>query len=487
MDPQSILPKPVIWSLDAADACGLSGLPLDMRICQNLGVHPCTVALAQLTGPGNNQQLRLADEDYINAALESLARAFPPSLIKLGLLPSAGVVHLVADMLEDYQGRVIYDPVFTLGGGLFQLDRKLWELIRRRILPRVDVFTPTCKQLASVSGGPVDQYEDIEAATEQLLMHGVGSLLVKAGQLVGDPRYREDYHHGTEGRFWLRSPGVAGKPMPQGGRITSMALGAALAHGLELHDALVIAECCRNQGQRLQNRVGKEQVTIGDIGWPDKLDDLPKLIAGNPERWHKTRPIVERVDGLGLYPVVVNVDTIEALLASGVRSIQLRLPAMDETLLRREVQRAVKLCTPFGARLFISDHWQLALLYGAHGVHLEQADLPRANLKAIVDGGLHIGLSVSNWGDLAEALAIRPGYLSIEYEGSQAGFTRRLAHWVELLGNQFSLTVRGDIEPAMLETLLATGIRSIAPVNANTETISRLAQSFPGPAQQRAG
>lgn len=490
MDPVTLPPKPVIWTLDASDACGLTSAQLDTQVSFSLGVHCCTLTTARLASTGKEHKaFAPVPLEHLEAELNCLAVSMPPAVIKLGLLPNAEVVHLVADVLEDFNGYVVYEPVFTLAGGLFQLDRKVWELIRRRLLPQVDIFLPSCKQLASLTGAPVDQYEDIEKASEQFLHYGVKSLLIKAGQLVGDPRFRDDFFYGKGGRFWLRNQGVSGKPAIASGAVMAAAIAASLAHGLDIEDALVIAESCRNQCQRQPLHTDKGTPLVGSVGWPDVLEDMPLLITDNPERWSRARLSVEKVEGLGMYPVVGSSAAVEHYLSMGVRTLQLRLPALAEPDLKQEVQRSVKLCSRYGARLFVAGHWQLALLYGAFGVHLEQADIGQANMKAISDGGLQLGLGVANWSDLAEALAISPGYIAIEFNGELEGFTHRLQHWVELLAGRFSLTVQGEFDAQSLPAILSTGVGSASPLNDVSEgrvPLDNLLEAFGEPSLRSA-
>ena len=45
--------------------------------------------------------------------------------------------------------------------------------------------------------------------------------------------------------------------------------------------------------------------------------------------------------------------------------------------------RANQLCRQFQCRLFVNDHWQLAIEAGCYGVHLGQEDIQQADLAQI--------------------------------------------------------------------------------------------------------
>ncbi len=119
---------------------------------------------------------------------------------------------------------------------------------------------------------------------------------------------------------------------------------------------------------------------------------------------------------IGFYPVVPDAAWVQRLLGWGVRTVQLRIKASDHTPaeIARQVQAAVAAgrAVP-GAQVFINDHWQLALAAGAYGVHLGQEDLDSADLTALRQGGVRLGLSTHTPAELARAKAVQPSYLAI--------------------------------------------------------------------------
>ncbi len=119
---------------------------------------------------------------------------------------------------------------------------------------------------------------------------------------------------------------------------------------------------------------------------------------------------------IGFYPVVPTADWVQRLLGWGVRTIQLRIKAADHSPaeIALQVRTAVEAgrAVP-GAQVFINDHWQLALAAGAYGVHLGQEDLDTADIEALRQAGLRLGLSTHTPAELARAHAVLPSYLAI--------------------------------------------------------------------------
>lgn len=179
---------------------------------------------------------------------------------------------------------------------------------------------------------------------------------------------------------------------------------------------------------------------------------------------------------LGLYPVVDSVEWIERLLAAGVRTIQLRIKDRRDEDVEADVIAAVRLGERYQARLFINDYWRLAIKHRAYGVHLGQEDLDIANLDAIRDAGLRLGLSTHDNMEMDRALAARPSYIALghvfptqtkQMPSSPQGLAQLAAH-VKTLGDYPTVAI-GGISIDRVPAVLATGVGSVAVVSAITK------------------
>ncbi len=181
---------------------------------------------------------------------------------------------------------------------------------------------------------------------------------------------------------------------------------------------------------------------------------------------------------IGFYPVVPNAAWVERLLGWGVRTIQLRIKAADHTPaeIASQVGAAVAAgrAVP-GAQVFINDHWRLALAAGAYGVHLGQEDLDIADIAALREAGLRLGLSTHTPQELTRARAVQPSYLAIgpiypttlkvmPYE--PVGLAR-LKAWAALAA-PYPVVAIGGISLERLPGVLACGVQGVAVVSAVT-------------------
>lgn len=114
-----------------------------------------------------------------------------------------------------------------------------------------------------------------------------------------------------------------------------------------------------------------------------------------------------------VYPVVANAAQVESLVDAGARLIQLRIKQEDGAALRDEVARALACCRRHDACLVINDHWRLAIELAADWLHLGQEDLQTADVAAIRQAGLRLGVSTHSDDELSRALSVSPDYVAL--------------------------------------------------------------------------
>ncbi|MBD2811673.1 thiamine phosphate synthase [Xenorhabdus sp. Vera] len=191
---------------------------------------------------------------------------------------------------------------------------------------------------------------------------------------------------------------------------------------------------------------------------------------------HLSVPFAPTAQRLGLYPVVDSLIWIERLLKAGVRTLQLRIKDQPEKQVEKDIQTAITLGRHYNARLFINDYWRLAIKHQAYGVHLGQEDLDIADLNAIRQVGLRLGISTHDQQELARAKALRPSYIALghifptttkEMLSSPQGLDA-LKHQVEITPEYPTVAI-GGISLERVPDVVATGVGGVALVSAITK------------------
>lgn len=123
----------------------------------------------------------------------------------------------------------------------------------------------------------------------------------------------------------------------------------------------------------------------------------------------------------GLYPIV-DLDTLakrnlapltfaQAVLTARPPLLQLRAKQQAPRDVLELLARLKPLCEASGTLLFANDRPDLALLAGAHGVHVGQDDVPLEAVRQL-PGKLRVGVSTHDLRQLEAALALRPDYVA---------------------------------------------------------------------------
>ncbi len=93
------------------------------------------------------------------------------------------------------------------------------------------------------------------------------------------------------------------------------------------------------------------------------------------------------------------VERVGAAARAGVHLIQIRQPQIEGRALSRLVERSVRAAEGTAARILVNDRADVALVAGAHGVHLRTGSMQAARVRAIAPRGFVIGRSVHSAGE----------------------------------------------------------------------------------------
>jgi len=310
--------------------------------------------------------------------------------------------------LTETEAPVVCDPVLLSTSGDPLLTQDAEQYLVRQLFPRACVITPNLREAQYLSGINIVHAKDVIRAVQRLLEMGAQSVLIKGGH--GLTEWAQDYWTDGLHEYWLSAQRVDTEHTHGSGCSLSAAIAAGLSNGLSLQEAIVCAKSYVHQGVRFAKSYGAGPGPVAHKNWPSNDEDMPWLTSTDQLPDYVFPECTEQ-GALGLYPIVDSAEWVQQLLALGVTTIQLRIKSVAE-LCETEIQKSVALARQYNARLFINDHWELALKYGAYGVHLGQEDLLHADLTELSKAGLRLGISTHSYAELACALAHRPSYVA---------------------------------------------------------------------------
>jgi len=176
------------------------------------------------------------------------------------------------------------------------------------------------------------------------------------------------------------------------------------------------------------------------------------------------------------YPVVDSVAWVARLALLGVGTIQLRAKDLNDSEALQTVSDALEVIKGTAAKLVVNDYWRAAIVAGAKHLHLGQEDLVDADLKAIRDAGLTLGLSTHDDAELETALRADPDYIALgpifpttlkSMRFAPQGIPK-ITEWKKRIGN-IPLVAIGGIKLEQAAEIFAAGADSIAVVSDVTQ------------------
>ncbi len=179
------------------------------------------------------------------------------------------------------------------------------------------------------------------------------------------------------------------------------------------------------------------------------------------------------------YPVVDSVAWVARLALLGVGTIQLRAKGLGEAEALQTVTDALEIIRGTQAKLVVNDYWRAAIAAGAKHLHLGQedlADLADADLKAIRDAGLTLGISTHDDAELETALRVKPDYIALgpifpttlkSMRFAPQGIPK-ITEWKKRIGD-IPLVAIGGIKLEQAREIFAAGADAIAVVSDVTQ------------------
>lgn len=481
--------RPILWTIAGSDCSGGAGIQADIKTGHALGLEVCTLITANTVQ--NSQTLVSVNPvavELLQQQFDTLLADKPPAAIKIGMLANNAQLAWLIETLETLpknstgRVRVVWDPVLKASVGGFLNTEPLNPGLLHTLLQTVDLVTPNWPEAAFLSG--------LENATPQswgqtLLQSGAKAVLISGGH--ADQHAHDntltDHCFFADQHLALQSPRANTAYGHGSGCSHSTALAAFLAQDYLLRDAFIQAQAFMNKAFALCPPDQSYYGAVIQSTWPVETVFYPQVVMNAA-----LHAVAEQgfpslgIQQLGLYPVVGSVAWLEKLMPLGLEIIQLRLKNQTEAELRKAIGQAVALAKQHPhCRLFINDHWQLAIEAGAYGVHLGQEDLQalsKAELQTIQHSGIRLGISTHGAYEFVLSQQIKPSYLAIgaifptrtkDMTGQIQGVDN-LRHLLTLRDARKTPVVAiGGITLENADSVIATGVESIAVVTAITE------------------
>lgn len=172
-------------TIAGSDSGGGAGIQADLKTFAAHRVHGLS-AIAALTAQHTRgvTAVEVPSLGFLRAQIDACFDDFNVQAVKLGMLATADVIHVVADALERHRPpHLVLDPVMVATSGARLLQPEALDAMRERLLPLATVVTPNLPEATLLLELPIETPEAMHAACARFLDAGVRAVLLKGGHL----------------------------------------------------------------------------------------------------------------------------------------------------------------------------------------------------------------------------------------------------------------------------------------------------------------
>jgi len=236
----SELPPPIVMTFAASDPTGGAGLQADLLTLASMGCHPLSVVTAlTIQDTAGVEDAYAIDADWVGDQARALLEDMPVAAFKIGMLGSAEIVSVIAEILADYPDiPLVFDPVLASGRGDTLADEETVAAMIELLLPQTTILTPNSLEARRLvlDEDIEDDNPDLPECARRLVAIGCEYVLV-TGTHEHTPQVVNTLY-GEEGVLradrWERLPGS----YHGSGCTLASAIAANLANGLDMADAV---------------------------------------------------------------------------------------------------------------------------------------------------------------------------------------------------------------------------------------------------------
>ena len=224
-------------TIAGSDCSGGAGIQADLKTMTMNGVYAMS-AITALTAQ-NTTGVRAIQEstpDFLKQQLDAIFEDIYPDAVKIGMVASSELIHVIADRLRHYEAKnIVVDPVMVATSGSALMKNDAVQTLIEELLPISTLVTPNMPEAQVLSGLSIETKEDMIIAAKHIGDNYHCAVLLKGGHSINDANdllYANGELHWFEGKR-IDNPNTHGT-----GCTLSSAIASNLAKGYNLSESV---------------------------------------------------------------------------------------------------------------------------------------------------------------------------------------------------------------------------------------------------------
>ena len=220
-------------TIAGSDSCGGAGIQADIKTMTMNGVFAMS-AVTALTAQNTLGVTGIQEStpEFLALQLDAVFTDIFPDAVKIGMVSSTELIHVIAEKLRQYQARhVVVDPVMVATSGSSLLKSDAVRAMTEELFPLAEVITPNIPEAEVLSGERIQSEADMETAAAAISKKYGCAVLLKGGHSINDAN---DVLYQNGNIVWFKGKRIDNPNTHGTGCTLSSAIASNLAKGFNL-------------------------------------------------------------------------------------------------------------------------------------------------------------------------------------------------------------------------------------------------------------
>lgn len=224
-------------TIAGSDSSGGAGIQADIKTMISNGVYAMS-AVTALTAQNTTGVTAIMEvtPEFLVEELDNIFTDIYPDAVKIGMVSSGALLHVIAEKLQEYKARnIVVDPVMIATSGARLISEEAVEVLKNSLLPMAALVTPNIPEAEVLSDRKIVTPEDMIKAAALIGETYHCAVLCKGGHQLNDAN---DLLWKEGGYRWFRGERINNPNTHGTGCTLSSAIASNLAKGYELESAV---------------------------------------------------------------------------------------------------------------------------------------------------------------------------------------------------------------------------------------------------------
>lgn len=224
-------------SIAGSDSSGGAGIQADIKTMTANGVYAMT-AITALTAQNTTGVTGITEvtPEFLAQQLDSIFTDIRPDAVKIGMVSSSALIHVIAEKLKEYKAEnIVVDPVMVATSGSKLISDDAIETLKTCLMPLSSILTPNIPEAEVLAEMKVETEEEMILAAKKISETFHCAVLCKGGHQLNDANdllYRDGEYKWFHGKR-IQNPNTHGT-----GCTLSSAIASNLAKGYSMDESV---------------------------------------------------------------------------------------------------------------------------------------------------------------------------------------------------------------------------------------------------------